>query len=459
MSVNPAYVQASTLICGLLALLFAWMRWRHRDAGSLWFSLGFLLIFAIFALGLRVAPEVGAAHRGATLVGGLAVICLGFGLADYSGASLPHPTRWRLACAAPVLLALLWLPFGAMPRVLTHVLVAIALSTMAAMAWLVSRREPGAGLRLITAALLLHPLTLLGMLVAGVDVYQLRNVVVIPISVFGMTLFAISLTRARVRVEHELAARIAAQHALVQLNESLEHRVAQRTEELHDMVTGLEGFNRSVSHDLRGPLGGVASLTRLAIAAIQRGDTARAVTMLEAVADQADMLGTLVNDLLTLARVADATLTLHQVDLAQCMREASEQLRLAGMPVELVQAGPLASVRADAGLLRQVFVNLVGNALKFSRAATPPQVKVELVPDATRVVVAVRDNGPGFDPARAGELFEPFKRLHGAAFEGTGLGLAIVRRIVERHGGAVWAESRPGQGASFFVGLPAVRPL
>ena len=128
---------------------------------------------------------------------------------------------------------------------------AIGTTTMSAMAWIASRQEKGAGLTLIAAALLLHPLVLIGMLIAGISIYELRHIVVVPISVFGMTLFAISLTRARVKLEHELAARIEAQAALQHLNESLEHRVAQRTEELHDMVAGLESFNRSVSHDLR----------------------------------------------------------------------------------------------------------------------------------------------------------------------------------------------------------------
>lgn len=457
MTFSPAYVQASTLICALLSLLFGWMRWRHRDPGAQWFAAGFLLIAAIFAFGLRVSPPAEGAHRGATLLGALGIIGLGFGLIEYVGPTLANPRRWRWLIVAPVLVALGWVSFGQLPRVLAHGLIAISLTTMAAMAWIASRQEKGAGLTLIAAALLLHPLALIGMLIAGIDVYELRNVVVVPISVFGMALFAISLTRTRVRLEQELAARVQAQAALQQLNESLEHRVAQRTEELHDMVAGLESFSRSVSHDLRGPLGGVATLTRLAIDALGRGDVARALPMLDAVAGQADSLGKLVADLLTLARVGDATLSVRPVDLRQCMDEATEQLRLAGQAVDAVQTDALGSVQADAGLLRQVFVNLIGNALKFSRGVTTPQVRVELMREPDRVIVAVRDNGTGFAPERAGELFEPFRRLHGAAFEGTGLGLTIVRRIVERHGGSVWAEGRPGQGASFYVSLRAAR--
>ena len=211
------------------------MRWRHRDPGAQWFAGGFLLIAAIFAFGLRVAPEVEGAHRGASLLGALGVIGLGFGLIEYVGAALPDPRRWRWLIVAPPLLALAWLPFGPLPRVAAHGLIAVSLTTMSAMAWIASREEKGAGLTLIAAALLLHPLLLIGMLIAGVNIYELRHIVVVPISVFGMALFAISLTRARMKLEHELAARVQAQAALQQLNESLEHRVAQRTEELHDM--------------------------------------------------------------------------------------------------------------------------------------------------------------------------------------------------------------------------------
>lgn len=458
MAISPAYIQASAVVCGLLSLLFGWIRWRHRDPGSSWFSVGFLAVFAIFAFGLRVPPGQEAAHRGASLLGALAVLCIGLGMVDYLGMSARAAWRWRVAIALPLLFGLARLPFGGLPRIEAHALLATSLVVMSAMVWGESLREPGAGLRIIAAALLLHPLILAAMLLAGIDVYELRNIVILPLGMLGMTLFAISLTRARVRVEHELAARVDAQRALLQLNESLEHRVAQRTAELRDIVAGLESFNRSVSHDLRGPLGGIAGLTRIAKAAVERGDGERVPPMLEAVATQAETLGALVDDLLLLARVGDAALALTPVNLDDCVRQAIEQLRLAGQPTEAVESGPLTSVQADAGLLRQVFVNLIGNALKFSRDAPQPRVRVELVQEPQRVVVAVRDNGAGFDAARAADLFEPFKRLHGAAFEGTGVGLAIVRRIVERHGGAAWAEGRPGQGASFFVALPNARP-
>ncbi|MEO6032704.1 MAG: ATP-binding protein [Burkholderiaceae bacterium] len=455
MNLGPAYVQACAVICGLLALLFGWIRWRHGDPGTGWLALGFLCVFALFAFSLGLPPDDSqVAHRGASLFGAVAVLCLGWGLIEYVGPSLRRPGRWRVAVALPMLVALAWLPFGALPRTGGHALIALSMTMMAAIAWVAARREPGTGLQLIAVASLLHPVLLVAMLLADIDVYELRNVVIVPISVFGMTLFAISLTRARVRVEHELAARVDAQRALEELNETLEQRVTQRTGELHEIVAALESFNRTVSHDLRGPLGGMAQLTRLALAEMARGETVRARPMLDAVARQADSLGELVTDLLLLARVGDVELSLRTVDLAECVRQAQEQLRLAGHSTQPIEAGELGSVAADAGLLRQVIVNLVGNALKFSRDVPYPRVRIEQVPDLDRKVIVVRDNGTGFDARCAGELFDPFKRFHASTFEGTGLGLAIVRRIVERHGGSVWAEGAPGQGASFYVALP-----
>lgn len=127
-----------------------------------------------------------------------------------------------------------------------------------------------------------------------------------------------------------------------------------------------------------------------------------------------------------------------------------------GQPLDAVTFDPLPKASVDPQLMRQVFINLVGNALKFAGAAVDARVHVSAIRRPDAVVVEVRDNGPGFESDRAQDLFQPFKRLHGSGYEGSGIGLTIVRRIVERHGGKVWAEGRPAQGASFFFSVPAV---
>lgn len=239
-------------------------------------------------------------------------------------------------------------------------------------------------------------------------------------------------------------------------NELLEQRVLQRTAELHEVIAGLESFNRGVSHDLRGPLGGIASAARLAQEFIASHDTARALRFMQVIATQAETTGQLVDALLALARASDASLSRERVDMNALAAEVLESLqRLPGDARLPVVIEPLAAVDADRKLVRQVLVNLIGNALKFSACAATPQVRVGMDASGGAPVFFVRDNGVGFDGGRAQQLFMPFQRLHGASFEGSGVGLSIVRKIVERHGGRVWADSAPGQGATFRFSLGA----
>ena len=146
---------------------------------------------------------------------------------------------------------------------------------------------------------------------------------------------------------------------------------------------------------------------------------------------------------------------MQHVDVASLVAEVLASLRAEdawreGLPVRVL---PLPAVHADPGLLRQLYVNLIGNALKFSHGAQPPTVEVGCHEQDGMRVFYVKDNGIGFDSDTATTLFQPFQRLHVQCFEGHGIGLSIVRRIVERHGGWVWAQSRPGEGAIFSFTL------
>lgn len=225
------------------------------------------------------------------------------------------------------------------------------------------------------------------------------------------------------------------------------------------MVAGLESFNRSVSHDLRGPLGGIATALGLAREALERDDTAQLRRLLPKVQAQAEDTSALVNSLLELARAGRVALSRREVALGPLVADSLQALRPVdgrggALPVEV---RPLPVASADPGLLRQVFVNLIGNALKFSRDAAEPRIEVGSRRDGDDTVLFVRDNGIGFARDDAERLFEPFNRLHGPHYEGSGVGLSIVKRIVERHGGRVWAESEPGRGATFCftLGRPA----
>ncbi len=241
-------------------------------------------------------------------------------------------------------------------------------------------------------------------------------------------------------------------------NETLEQRVESRTAQLREIINGLESFNRTVSHDLRGPLGGIAGASRKACDYLEGGEPQRAVQMLGLIAQSAERTEKLVNALLSLARTSDAELHRQRVDTGALVRDLAHALpQPAGRPPASITIGALPAVDADPTLLRQVFVNLMTNALKFASPAAP-EVEVGAIDDAGSTVFFVRDNGVGFDARQAQRLFQPFQRLHGARYEGFGLGLSIVKRIVERHHGRVWAKSEPGQGASFYFSVTLPTP-
>jgi signal transduction histidine kinase/CheY-like chemotaxis protein len=259
-----------------------------------------------------------------------------------------------------------------------------------------------------------------------------------------------------------------AEDEVLRLNEDLETRVAERTAELEKanrelqvINQELETFSYSASHDLRSPLLAIAGFSALLEEhyAAQLDDSGR--QGLQRIRDAARQMGQLIEDLLHLAKTAREPLTRRQVDLGalvrSCLRDFEPEIARRDIRV-VVDALPMCY--ADESLLRQVFVNLLGNAVKYTSRQPQAVIEVRCEDRQGETVVLVRDNGAGFDMKFAGKLFGAFQRLHRHAdFEGTGVGLAIVQRIVHRHGGRIWAEAEVGRGATFFVVLPWVGTL
>jgi PAS domain S-box-containing protein len=255
-------------------------------------------------------------------------------------------------------------------------------------------------------------------------------------------------------VAHDITARKIAEDRLQALNVELEERVRQRTSDLEVAVRELESFSYSVAHDLRAPLRGIDGFGQILTERLGPAADAETVHLLARIRQRAQDMGILIDDLLTLAQVARTDIERTRVDLSSTAADCIAALRRAepGRDVEIViQPGMEAS--ADAGLLRIALMQLLDNAWKFTRNVEKPRIEIGVTRKLNQAVAYVRDNGAGFDMAYVERLFTAFRRLHVGELSGTGIGLAIVQRVVKRHGGQLWAESAPGQGATFYFTL------
>ncbi len=259
----------------------------------------------------------------------------------------------------------------------------------------------------------------------------------------------------------DVSARKQAQEDVQLLNEGLEQRVQQRTDQLQVANQELEAFSYSASHDLRTPLSAIDGYSSLLGKEIGAGASERSKHYLSRIRAGVTQMGELIDALLSLAQVSRSHIAWESVDLSAMARAVLEGYceREPQRPVVLTIT-PGLQVTGDHRLLQQVMDNLLGNAWKFSSQAAQASIHFSCsAGSAGEPVYTVQDNGAGFDMAYADKLFGAFQRLHTASeFAGTGIGLATVHRIVTRHGGRIWAESMPGHGASFHftLGKPQV---
>ncbi len=245
------------------------------------------------------------------------------------------------------------------------------------------------------------------------------------------------------------------------LNTDLERRVAERTADLVAANGELEAFTYSVSHDLRAPLRAIHGFAQLLVERNEAQLDAEAKRYLGRVTAATTLMSRLIDDLLALSKVGHQRLETRSVSTSGAVQRALEQLapHLQGRAVEL-SIGKLPECVAEPVLLEQVFVNLIGNALKYSRGREPARIVIgcQSDPGTKESVFFVKDNGVGFDMQYADKLFGVFQRLHRPdEYEGTGVGLAIVHRIIGRFGGRVWAEAEPEKGATFYFTLGDAR--
>lgn len=273
----------------------------------------------------------------------------------------------------------------------------------------------------------------------------------------GQTVFFASLRDITARRQQEEQVKL--------LTATLEQRVSERTQELETAhrrleaaYRNLEAFTRSVSHDLRAPLRAIKGYASLLGEDLGESTTPQIQRHMAAIMDTTRRMDAIIDNLLKLASISQRELQTQELELGELMRQVVAEVN-PQPPAEVHVALGSECVRADAGLLALALRNLLSNAVKFSQTRANPEIWVGATQVAGDRAYFVRDNGVGFDPKYAPRLFGAFQRLHSEReFEGTGLGLTIVKSVIERHGGRVWAESRPDAGATFYFVLPECPP-
>ncbi|MGD9834273.1 MAG: ATP-binding protein [Piscinibacter sp.] len=454
-------IVVQSLVMAVLAVMFAAVWLRSREPGTWLLAIGFA-VAAGWYLFSDLAPNTGEGidtlpERLSAITVGVAILLRTGGVVLYLGWPTGALRHVVVACSVPAVACLAWMAIGGgLTHRAFHVAGLLPYLGAAVLAFDRARSEPGNAHALLGLALLTLPLLPFVLGVAGVPADQLKYYTGVAVIVFGLLVLTVSLLRRHRALEAEVARRHAAELQLRDANQRLETRVGERTAHLHELIGGLESFARGVSHDLRGPLGGMSQLAQTAADAMARGDATLATRALPLIASQCDASVKMVNAMLELARVGETQAQRVPVNLGEVVASSFDEVRLAHPEARnaSLRCGAMpAWLQADPVLLRTALVNLIGNAVKFSSGADEPRVEVDAAVEGGDVVVHVRDNGCGFPAELAPRLFEPFFRAPGTQQLGHGLGLSIARRAVEAMGGRIWATAQPGQGAQIGLRL------
>jgi light-regulated signal transduction histidine kinase (bacteriophytochrome) len=268
---------------------------------------------------------------------------------------------------------------------------------------------------------------------------------------FSVDTFSMADKHFVITFTYDITDRKKAEERVIQLNTDLEVNLKQ----LEMANKEMESFTYSVSHDLRSPLRAINGYAQMLDEDFSNLLDDEGKRLLRTIQYNAKKMGNLIDDLLAFSRLGKKGLQKTTVNTKRLVEDVLCEIGSSLSAKASVTIGNLQAVEADHALINQVFVNLLSNAIKYSSKKECPTIAVESKLSETEVIYSVKDNGAGFDMQYADKLFGVFQRLHKAnEFDGTGVGLAIAHRIVSKHGGRIWADAKPGEGATFFFSLP-----